>query len=47
MRGRPCENKNVQKLEPRFDKLTNTLTSVLKDNLILEIKSQEKKISKI
>lgn len=37
MRGRCIDgNKTEQKLQPRHDGLTNTLTSVTKDNLILE-----------
>lgn len=37
MRGRYDENGKVeQHLEPRFDGVTNTITTVNKDNLILE-----------
>ena len=38
MRGRPNKvpHKNIQQLEPRFDGYTNTITSVQKDNLVLE-----------
>lgn len=31
------QRKNMQQLEPRLDGITNTITTVLKDNLILEI----------
>ena len=31
------KRKNMQQLEPRLDGITNTITTVLKDNLILEI----------
>lgn len=31
------QRKNMQQLEPRHDGITNTITTVLKDNLILEI----------
>ena len=35
MRGRYDENGNVeQHFEPRFDGLTNTITTVQKDNLV-------------
>lgn len=36
-RGRPRGQRNEQQLEPRFDGVSNTLTTVLKDNLILEV----------
>lgn len=37
MRGRYDENGKVeQHLEPRFDGITNTITTVCKDSLILE-----------
>lgn len=35
-RGRPVSHGNVQRLEPRFDGISNTLTTVLKDNYVLE-----------
>ncbi len=46
MRGRGSEtfsdcglkSKNVQQLEPRYDGVINSLTTVQKDNLILEIR---------
>ena len=46
MRGRGNEtfsdcgfkSKNVQQLEPRYDGVINSLTTVQKDNLILEIR---------
>lgn len=41
MRGRRSEtfkSKNVQQLEPRYDGVINSLTTVQKDNLILEIR---------
>lgn len=37
MRGRGAIKNTRQQLEPRIDGITNTLTSVQKDNLILEI----------
>lgn len=38
MRGRyNAEGKIEQRLEPRFDGVTNTLTTVQKDNCIMEI----------
>lgn len=36
-RGRPREGVNVQQLEPRSDGLTNTITSVEKDNLVMQL----------
>lgn len=36
-RGRPRDGRNEQQLEPRFDGLTNTITSVEKDNLVMAI----------
>lgn len=37
MRGRyNDDNSTSQRLEPRYDGVTNTITSVQKDNLILE-----------
>lgn len=37
MRGRYDENGKIhQQFEPRFDGITNTLTTVTKDNLIIE-----------
>lgn len=37
MRGRYDTNGNIhQQLEPQYDRICNTLTSVTKDNLVLE-----------
>lgn len=37
MRGRPKDGKYVQQLEPNFDGKTNTLTTIGKDNLVLQL----------
>lgn len=43
MRGRYDKNKKIrQHLEPRTDNLCNTITSVQKDNLVLEIYGNSK-----
>ena len=43
-RGRQnSENKFTQKLEPRKDDYTNTLTSVQKDNLVVHVREATKK----
>lgn len=43
MRGRYDEKVTIkQNLEPRFDGYTNTLTSVQKDNYVIEFKNQTK-----
>lgn len=40
MRGRGEKNKTKQQLEPQLTGWTNTITSVQKDNLVLEISSK-------
>lgn len=47
MRGRESVllKKNIQQLEPRTDGKTNTLTSVQKDNLVMQIQTDEDVIS--
>lgn len=43
-RGRPSKDNTAyeQKLEPRFDGISNTLTTVLKDNYIMEVTDLER-----
>lgn len=45
-RGRPCLEKNEQHPKPRSDGLTNTITTVQKDNLLMEEPKRPKLIGK-
>lgn len=46
-RGRSGKNGGwIQRLEPNLDGLVNTITSVAKDNLVLEIKNENKTSNK-
>lgn len=45
--GKIKEQKNMQRLEPRTDGKTNCLTSVQKDNLIIQLKSINSRVSGI
>lgn len=43
-RGRPVNGRNIQKFEPRFDGISNTLTTVLKDNYVMEVNKLDRVI---
>lgn len=46
MRGRYTENGTAQRLEPQEGRYCNTLTSVQKDNMILEINDDTRRDDK-